>query len=183
MNCYNCGGTYREITDTLEINDDYVGSIYVEGASYYICENCRDILYTEEMAQAIEKARDNRIQELLGDLPLRNFVSASETASLLKISRQALNKNRRISNGFIYHTKIGNFTVFLRQSVLRFIKTSDGRFPLYSSSKLAPFSKYLEPFNDIIFSRHHLFNKAMTSYRPQSFEDYSSLKESSYAKQ
>lgn len=172
MNCFNCGSTYRETTDTLEVNDDYVGSIYVEGVPYYICENCQDILYTEEMAQAIEKARGSRIEELLRDLPLGDFVSASETASLLNISRQALNKNRRISNGFIFHTKIGNYTAFLRQSILRFIKTGDGRFPL--SQRLSPFPKYLLTSNETIFSPRHIYNIPMTTSRNLAFKPHSS---------
>ena len=133
MNCYNCGAAYRETTDLLEINDKYVGLISIEGIPYYFCDNCHDILYTEEMSRAIEALRDSRIEKLVRELPLGDFISASETSSLLGVSRQALNKNRRISNGFIYHTIVGNYTLYLKKSVLKFRETGDGRFPLSSS--------------------------------------------------
>jgi hypothetical protein len=138
MNCYQCGGVYEAKSDSLEIFDFYVGKIEVRGIPYYQCENCHDILYTEEMSRAIETARDRRIHELLNELPLGDFVSSTEAASILGISRQALHKNRRINHGFIHQTKFAGVTVYLRQSVLRFKKTGDGRFPLqshrYSSS-------------------------------------------------
>lgn len=181
MDCYNCGGTYRETTDFLKIDDDYVGPIRIEGVPYFICDNCGKILYTKEMSQAIEKHRDNRIEELLKSLPLGNFISATETASLLRISRQALNKNRRISRGFIYHTKIGNFTVFLRRSVLQFIETGDGRFPLHCR-QVAPLIKYAESLQESFFTRQYSNNMRISQSKQNFLEDYGILKENSYAK-
>jgi hypothetical protein len=130
MNCYQCGGVYETKSDSLEIFDFYVGKIEVRGIPYYQCRNCHDILYTEEMSHAIETERNRRIHELLNQLPLADFVSSAEVASMLGISRQALHKHRRIKHGFIYQTKFAAITVYLKQSVLRFKRTGDGRFPL-----------------------------------------------------
>ena len=130
MNCYQCGGVYEAKSDSLEIFDFYVGKIEVRGIPYYQCSDCHDILYTEEMSRAIETERDRRIHELLNQFPLGDFVSSTEAASILGISRQALHKNRRINHGFIHQTKFAGVTVYLRQSVLRFRKIGDGRFPL-----------------------------------------------------
>ena len=98
MNCYECGGVYQEKTDLLEILDPYVGKISIQGIPYYQCENCYDILYTEEMSRAIEAKRNRRIHELLNRLPIGDFINSIEAASILNISRQALHKNRRINN-------------------------------------------------------------------------------------
>lgn len=131
MNCYKCDGTYQQRSDSLELHDPYVGPISIHGVPYYKCDKCGEILYTVEMSQSLETARNKRMQELLSQLPIGDFLSAAETALMLGISRQALHKNHRIRHGFIYQTTFGGSTVFLKQSVVHFKKTGDGRFPLY----------------------------------------------------
>jgi len=130
MNCRECGGVYEAKSDLLTVFDFYVGKIVVRDTPYYECRNCHDILYTEQMSRAIERERAKRIHELLRELPLGAFISSSEVTSILDVTRQALHKNRRIKRGFIYQTKFAGVTVYLRDSVLRFKRTGDGRFPL-----------------------------------------------------
>lgn len=131
MNCLECGGIYMEKLGIYELVDPYVGKIIIHGVPYYQCDKCEDILYSEAMAQAIESERNKRIQEILSQFPISDFISAAETASILDISRQALHKNSRINHGFIYQTKFCGLTVYLKQSVHKYKKTGDGRFPLY----------------------------------------------------
>ena len=131
MNCLECGGTYTEKSRTYQLDDPYVGKIIIKGFLFYECDKCKDILYSEAMAQAIDLERNKRIYEILSQFPLSDFISAAETASILGISRQALHKNRRINHGFIYHAEVGGFTVYLKQSALQYKRTGDGRFPLY----------------------------------------------------
>lgn len=130
VNCLECGNTYTEKSGNLVIDDQYVGKIIMSGIPYYHCDNCGDMLYSEQMAEAIESERNNRIQEILIRFPISNYISASDTSSILGISRQALHKNRRISHGFIYQTKFAGLTVYLKRSVLQYYRTGDGRFPL-----------------------------------------------------
>lgn len=143
MNCYQCGGVYTAKSDSPEIFDVYVGRILVRGIPYYECTNCHDILYTEQMSRAIETERNRRIHELLYQFPLSHFVSSAEAASMLGISRQALHKHRRIRHGFIHQTTFAGITVYVTQSVLRFKRTGDGRFPLQSRMYSHP-SKYVK---------------------------------------
>ncbi len=145
MRCYECGGTYSEKSDLFEFVDPYVGPISVQGIPYFQCDQCNDVLFTVEMSQALEEARNNRKQELLNQCPIGDFISASETASLLGISRQALHKNRRIRHGFIHQTTFGGATVYLKESVIQFEKTGDGRFPLYGGGRYIK-AEYLEYF-------------------------------------
>lgn len=143
MNCYQCGGVYEAKSDSLKIFDFYVGRIEVRGIPYYQCRNCNDILYTEEMSRAIETERTRRIHELLIQYPLADFLNSTQVSSMLGISRQALHKHRRIKHGFIYQTKFAGITVYLKQSVLRFKSTGDGRFPLQSHIYIHP-PKYVK---------------------------------------
>ena len=130
MNCLECGGEYIEKSGTYELQDPYVGKLVIRGFTYYQCDKCEDILYSESMAQEIEIERDKRIHEILSQFPISDFISSTETASILGISRQALHKNRRINHGFIYHIKSCGSIVYLKQSVLQYKNNNDGRFQL-----------------------------------------------------
>lgn len=173
MNCYQCGGVYEAKSESLEIFDVYVGRILIRGIPYYECTNCHDILYTEQMSRAIETERSRRIHQLLGELPLADFVSSSEATSILGISRQAFHKNRRIKRGFIYQTKFAGVTVYLRDSVLRFKRTADGRFPLQSHtySPSTPYIKSTVPSIDLALYelRQNILAEPTSSFLEQTF--------------
>ena len=132
MKCYECGGNYVERCDRYEYDDRYVGLIVVEGIQYYSCDMCDDVLFSLEMTEAIEKERDRRISEFIENSPVKDFVSSSEAATMLGVSRQAFHKNRRVKRGFIYQTKLSGTPVYLKQSVVQYKDTGDGRFPLDS---------------------------------------------------
>jgi hypothetical protein len=181
MNCFECGGTYIEESGTYELDDKYVGKIVVHGVTYYRCDNCEDILYSESMVQAIESERNKRIQEILSQFPVSDFISASETASILGISRQALHKNRRINHGFIYQTKICGITFYLQQSVNQYQKTGDGRFPLQlpGHSPSVEYVKDTVPMR--ISSSYELYPAVIKSMPPFTTGKHSGPKRYSYA--
>jgi hypothetical protein len=133
MKCHECGGDFQQKSDLFETEDPLVGTIRVEGFPYYKCDKNGEILFTDEMTRALDEARNNRIQILLNEYPISDFIGAAATAELLGITRQALYKNRRINRGFIYQTVFGGTTVYLKESVIQYRKTGDGRFPLRSS--------------------------------------------------
>jgi hypothetical protein len=133
MKCYECGGKHRDVNGDLEINDRYVGPFLVKAVHYYKCDSCGQVLFPSETAEAIEKRRGERKDELLKGRPLRAFLTATETATTLGISRQALHKHRRIRRGFIYQAAFCGGIVYLEESVKLFKATGDGRFPLCPS--------------------------------------------------
>jgi len=181
MNCLQCGGTYTEKSGVYSLTDPYVGEIIVHGVMYYQCDKCGDILYSEAMAQAIESERNERIHELLSWFPISNFISAADTASILGISRQALHKNRRINHGFIYQTKCGVFTLYLKQSVQQYKRTGDGRFPLHLHMH-SLFAEYVKTTAPIKISSHYEpYQKSIKLVYPFTEEKRVSQKEYSYA--
>jgi hypothetical protein len=135
MKCHECGGNYQPKNDRFEYDDPLVGTISVEGLPYYKCDKNGEILFTGEITRALDEARNSRIQKLLSEYPICEFLNAAETAAILGITRQALYKNRHIRSGFIYQTVFGGVTVYLRQSVVHFKETGDGRFSLNSISR------------------------------------------------
>ena len=181
MNCLKCGGTYKEKSGTYELFDRYVGKIIINGTLYYQCDNCNDIIYSEEMAQAIEAERNNRINEIVSQFPIRDFINASDTASSLGISRQALHKNSRINHGFIYQTKLGGFTVYLKQSVQQYKKSGDGRFALQLHD-YTPSSEYVKDTVPIrISSTYESYPRPIKYVSPFTKGKHVNPKEYSYA--
>lgn len=132
MQCSVCNGIYQEKRG-IQVNDPYIGTIIIKDALYYECKQCNTKLYTLETSQAIEVERAQRLQERVSDYPIRDFINATQTALMLGITRQALSKNHRIKKGFIYQIRINREIFYLKQSVLQYKKTGDGRFPLYAS--------------------------------------------------
>jgi len=181
MNCLECGGTYTEKSGIYELADPYVGKIIIKGVPYYQCDKCEDILYSEEMAQAIDSERNKRIHEILSRFPISDFINAAETASILGISRQALHKNRRINHGFIYQTKFGELAVYLKQSVQQYKKTGDGRSPLYfhGYSPSAEYVTYTIPIRiPVVYER---YPKTIKFWSPFTEGTHVSSKEYNYA--
>jgi len=181
MNCLECGGTYTEKSGIYVLVDPYVGKITIKGVPYYQCDKCEDILYSEAMAQAIESERKKRIHEILSNFPFGDFIGAAETASILEISRQALHKNRRINHGFIYQTKFGGLTAYLRQSVLKYKRTGDGRSPLHfhGYSPSAEYTKGTIPIR--ISAIYKPYPRTIKPWIPFTRETHVSPKEHNYA--
>jgi len=130
MRCYQCGGRYIAKHESLEFTDNYIGPFTVETAEYFECDKCSDYLFSPETSKRIEKARRLALEKKLQSLPITDFVTAAEAATILGISRQALHKHRRIRRGFIFQTQLSDKTVYLRKSVDLFKETGDGRFQL-----------------------------------------------------
>lgn len=180
MDCLECGATYTEKAGIYSLTDPFVGKIIVRGVSYYQCDNCGNILYSEAMAQAIESQRNERIHELLSQFPIRDFIGSADTASTLGISRQALHKNRRINHGFIYQLKFGLLTLYLKQSVYQYKKTGDGRFPLHLLGH-SPSTEYLKSTVPIgIPSPYEHYQRSIKLVYPFLKEKRVSQKEYSY---
>jgi YgiT-type zinc finger domain-containing protein len=131
MKCSECEGSYIKAADTYEYVDPYVGIITISGLPYFLCPQCGDSLLSDELAEQIGIEREKKIREKIARYPIGDFVTASEAVSMLGITRQAFHKNRRIKRGFIYQTKLGDSTVYLKESVLKYKENGDGRFPLH----------------------------------------------------
>ena len=126
-----CGGVYEKIQGPLEIDDRYVGLLKLESADYYESPDCKDRIYPLDTARVIESEREKITEEILQAQPLHAFLSAADTAALLGITRQALHKNKRIRQGFIYRTSLGGLAVYLKKSVDLYREKGDGRFLMY----------------------------------------------------
>lgn len=130
MHPCECGSAYEKMQGPLKIDDRYVGLLKLESADYYECPDCKDRIYPLDTARAIENKREKITEEILQAQPLQAFLSAADTAALLGITRQALHKNKRIRQGFIYRTCLGSLAVYLKKSVDLYRERGDGRFLL-----------------------------------------------------
>jgi len=130
MRCLKCGEEYEKRHGTLGLRDKFIGDYEVHNVEYLKCEECDRYLFPEKTALEIERKREQIKTQLIGRLPVQKFISASDAAKILGISRQALHKHRRISRGFIYSIKIGGRTLYYLDSVLKFKECGDGRLVL-----------------------------------------------------
>lgn len=130
MKCYECGGNYHKKHGRFIQKDKSIGDYYVDDVMYYECDNCSSFLLPPVTCKKLEREREKIIQQYVKNNPIDAFVSASQAAKILGISRQAFSKHRRIKKGFIYKTKLGGKTFYLKTSVDQFKRTGDGRIPL-----------------------------------------------------
>jgi len=130
MRCYKCGLTYKKYIGSLNLHNEFIGNYEIFDVEYYKCDNCGNLLFPKETTVKIEKEEQKRRNSLIKQLPLEEFIFASEAAKILNISRQALHKHRRIRRGFIYSIIFGGKNIYHKKSVLLFKKRGDGRFSL-----------------------------------------------------
>ena len=130
MRCYECGGAYKKHTGSLNLYNKFIGNYEIFNSKYYKCDNCGNLLFPKETTIKIEKKEQERKDRLIKQLPLEEFIFASEAAKILNISRQALHKHRRIKRGFIYSIIFGGKKLYHKKSVLLFKERGDGRFQL-----------------------------------------------------
>ncbi len=134
MRCLRCGGEYQMRRGTLVLRDKFIGDYEVHAVEYFKCEQCGRLLFPEQTARKIEQRKEEVKKQLISHRPIREFITASEAADILGISRQALHKHRRIRRGFIYSIELGGRILYNLKSVLKFRECGDGRFPLIRQS-------------------------------------------------
>lgn len=138
MKCGSCGAELVSVAGPLRLSDGFVGPYVADVREHLECAVCGEILIPGEAAAVVDAARLRRLEELLLTRPLGDFVTASQAAEMLGVSRQALHKNRRVRNGFIFHVRFGESVLYLQQSVELFKDLGDGRFPLFAVADTTP---------------------------------------------
>ena len=130
MRCYKCGDTYKEHMGSLKLHSKFIGDYELFNVAYYKCDGCGNLLFPKETIIKIEEKEQECRDFLIKQLPLGEFVFASETAEILNISRQALHKHLRIKRGFIYSVTLCGKKLYHKKSILLFKEKGDGRFSL-----------------------------------------------------
>ncbi len=151
MKCYACGRAYREHEGTLNLHNDIIGDYNVYSARYYKCEGCGTLLFPKDTVKKIEIVETEKQNNLIRQLPVDEFIMATEASDLLGISKQAFHKHRRIKKGFIYSVDLGGKKLYSRKSVLLFKTSGDGRFDLSSNS--SDDVKYVTVYTNIASKR------------------------------
>lgn len=130
MRCLNCDGKYSGKNGTLTFDDNLIGQFFVFGVEWKECSSCNKKRFPISTVEKIEEAMDRRREELLMGKPIKAFINSAQAILLLKCTRQAFNKNKRIKRGFIYHVNRDGVKDYLRESVEQYKKTGDGRIAL-----------------------------------------------------
>ncbi len=130
--CPECGGPVRAVPrGNLQWDDDYVGEMTVPGVSFEYCDRCEDaVLLAPGTLDAIQRCRRERVAEWMMSQPGGCYLSATQTAVRLGLTKQALQQNRRIACGVIYSCTLDGRTYYHRDSVEQYAATGDGRFAI-----------------------------------------------------
>ena len=136
MKCYKCKNNLVEQQGNLELSDFRIGKYTVKDITYSQCPNCGKLRFSLATAKTIEARQNKILAQLIGKLPVAEFIPAVEVADILGVSRQAIHKHRKIRRGFIYSIKIGGKLLYHKKSVeLYKSEKQDGRFPFVSENK------------------------------------------------
>lgn len=134
MKCDICDTKYTNYTASFLFRSKAIGDIIVPSVKRLKCFGCGKELIDSTESKAILEYVKRKEQEAINSLPVGEFLSLNEAASILGISKQAFNKNARIKRGFIYSAIIDNKKLYYRKSVEEFKRTGkDGRISLYST--------------------------------------------------
>ncbi|HKP97197.1 MAG TPA: hypothetical protein VJ385_15715 [Fibrobacteria bacterium] len=122
------------------------------------CLNCHTQLLLPGESEKLSSYVLAQESERVGAMPISDFISEIETASLLGESKQGVNKNKKIRNGFIMSTHLSGRRFYLKQSVLLFKKNGDGRFflgPIYKGEQnVFPSSPFIGAENTSVQSEY-----------------------------
>src|SRR6266567_336547 len=136
ISCEKCDGKLKECKEDVPFESKAIGKILVPGVHHYKCSKCNSSMISYIGAGTLLKYVREKEAEAIGLLPIGDFVSLNEAADVLKISKQAFNKNSRIKRGFIYSAIVGGRRVYYKKSVEEFKRTGkDGRLMLVPQPK------------------------------------------------
>jgi hypothetical protein len=128
--CNQCGADLKEIKGKYTHNELHVGEVTIDSPGHWECTECDSALYPRDVARLLDEARGAKLLELLKQRRVRDFVGEREAAKILGCSLVALRSNQRIKRGFIFKIRCGKHPLYLRESVLQYKNTGDGRFDL-----------------------------------------------------
>jgi len=183
MRCNECGGTYKRQHGQLNLVDNLIGVYSVRNVDYEKCEKCGDLLFPPATVHAIEKTRGKIRNDYIQQEAVGNFISTAETAKILGISRQALNKNCRIRRGFIYGTNIGGITLYHKKSVELFKRVGDGRFQFYQHKIMQYEPSQTESLMFRTSVKDNFYSKWMPGNKFTPVLNYPTLKQSFHCKE
>jgi len=170
MKCGICGDDSVLCIGTIREKDIRIGDYEIAHAKYYKCISCNERLYPLDTVKSLDKKRSEILSTLIREHPIGDFMSASETARFLGITRQALHKHSRIRNGFIYQTDFSGKTVYLRKSAELFKKTDDGRFSLSPTLDTETSTKHTMSMAPLLmYSRLHQESGDLSNRKTWSF--------------
>lgn len=129
--CTDCGGTLEPRHGALTSRLAFIGPVTVHDVDYEQCSRCGDQLLPFETCRVLDRAEAQREAELIGRLPIAEFITADEARRILGLTRQAFHQNGWIRRGFIYSVQRPHGRrLYHRPSVELFRDTGDGRFHL-----------------------------------------------------
>ena len=154
MNCFKCHGKIEPINDSrYQWRNEFLGDFSIDNTCVEKCNKCGELLLPYYLIKQIEKEEQARLERwLLSQCTNSNdftdkFISATELAEVLGVSRNAVHKTPKYKT-LIYNIKIRDQVLYFLKSAEKYKKSKDGRFEINQSTIEKNF-EYVEviPFN------------------------------------
>jgi len=133
MKCFHCGKDMElSANESITYESKIIGSIALNCIEMYVCRaHAVPVrLLTPAGSSAAEKAVREKEAERISFLPVRDFVTSTEAAEILEISKQAMSKKLKTHrNLFVVHEANDKLLIY-RRSVQKYRECNDGRVPL-----------------------------------------------------
>jgi len=133
MHCALCNGNTTKQTGEHQFKSKILGQILVPHITFERCSECNNKTFSSEDSAALMAYVQKKERDAIEKLPVSGWISATDAANVLGVSKQAFSKNPKIKRGFIYSIKIGDRKFYYKKSVQRFMETNDGRLQLAMS--------------------------------------------------
>lgn len=130
MNCALCNGEVVKQKGSFPFKSKTLGMLSIPNISFEECQSCGDKLLSPQSSEKVLKYVREKEQEAIDSMPIRDFISASEAAEILGITKQAFSKHPRIKRGLIYSATKGKRKLFIEKSVKLFKNEGNGKFLL-----------------------------------------------------
>ena len=128
MKCALCDGDIVKKTGGVLFKSKTLGEITVPDIEFKECESCGDKLLSPAASDKMIDYVRQKEQEVIGSLPIDDFIPASEAADILGFTKQAFSKHPKIKRGLIYSVIKGKRKLFLKKSVELFKEKGNGKF-------------------------------------------------------
>ena len=176
MNCALCNGNILKKNDILLFKSKTLGEVHIPNIDFEECESCGDILLSPESSKNVLSYIQQKEQDVINQMPIENFITATEAIDILGITKQAFSKNPRIKRGLIYAVTKGKSKLFLKKSVEFFKEKNNGKFllpqkDLYDqteSTKTTPRYIFIQSIPDNLMDHptHNIFDHIIyTDYK------------------
>jgi len=143
MICGECKSKMLSNYSDYSMESKLIGNVLIPKIKFHICPNihCGNTSIDYKNLDKALKFLENEEHKVIRTLPIGDFISAQQAAKILAVSKQYFSKLINKKKRLFVISKIDTRSYFLKDSILQFQKTGDGRIRINSYNSKAKHGK------------------------------------------